>query len=239
MVPKKNFLSFLSPHIKQVAEIALILFLCFIASIFLSDFAFHNTSIAYAQEMGIVKSRAILHETASKSSGSLATLWSGDRVLLYSAEGGWYKVSYGNHTGYMMEEYIQPGSHSMIANSAAIASLGTAPGAMGIGDRGEDVSKLQQALKLLDYFTGPVDGEYSHETTAAVLHFQKDNGFVANGVADGDTVKALFGSAGGGNAVSANHPRPAAPAASSGDITVTASFSVSSVSVFADVPDPQ
>lgn len=59
-----------------------------------------------------------------------------------------------------------------------------------IGSRGQDVSKLQQALKDRGYQVA-VDGIYGTQTKEAVKQFQRDNGLVVDGIAGAKTLAAL------------------------------------------------
>jgi peptidoglycan hydrolase-like protein with peptidoglycan-binding domain len=48
--------------------------------------------------------------------------------------------------------------------------------ALGIGSKGPAVSKLQEDLRKLDYFSGVVDGDFGPGTEASVTRFQRDRG---------------------------------------------------------------
>lgn len=56
------------------------------------------------------------------------------------------------------------------------------------GSRGSEVTSLQNELKLLGYYNGPVTGYYGSLTEAAVKKFQKDLGITVDGIA-GDITK--------------------------------------------------
>jgi peptidoglycan hydrolase-like protein with peptidoglycan-binding domain len=75
----------------------------------------------------------------------------------------------------------------------SIEDIGTAPAASKEGDSGTKVKKLQQALKLLGYYSGDVDGDYGDKTIAAVKRFQKNRGMNQDGVAGSSTIRVLFG----------------------------------------------
>ena len=60
------------------------------------------------------------------------------------------------------------------------------------GDYGDDVKKLQNALKQLGYFSGECNGTYGDGTETAVYSFQLAVGVQANGVADGSTQMRLY-----------------------------------------------
>ena len=61
------------------------------------------------------------------------------------------------------------------------------------GDTGSSVSRLQQALKNLGYYTGTVDGHYGSGTVEAVKAFQRQNGLRVDGKAGEATQRALYG----------------------------------------------
>lgn len=58
------------------------------------------------------------------------------------------------------------------------------------GSRGQEVIKLQQALKDKGYNV-TVDGIYGAKTREAVIQFQKDNGLTADGIAGAKTLAKL------------------------------------------------
>lgn len=60
------------------------------------------------------------------------------------------------------------------------------------GDRDSAVSELQAVLKLLGYYNGAIDGEFSSETTAAVIRFQQAAGLTADGIVGAQTWNRLF-----------------------------------------------
>lgn len=60
------------------------------------------------------------------------------------------------------------------------------------GSKGDDVKKLQQRLKDLNYLSGGVDGDYGNGTASAVSAFQKEAGLSETGIADEATQKALY-----------------------------------------------
>ena len=82
-------------------------------------------------------------------------------------------------------EYLESFAQSY-TESAALAS----------GAQGEAVSRLQQALKSLGYFTGSCDGAFGEATGAAVCRFQLANGLNETGVADGAVFLRLYGGEG-------------------------------------------
>ena len=61
-----------------------------------------------------------------------------------------------------------------------------------VGDRGEDVRKMQSRLAELGYLTGQVDGIYGQNTRRAVAQFQENNDLKADGVAGPLTLALLY-----------------------------------------------
>lgn len=60
------------------------------------------------------------------------------------------------------------------------------------GNRGNEVSKLQQGLKNYGYYYSSVDGIYGKLTENAVINFQKYNGLVIDGIAGAQTQSILY-----------------------------------------------
>jgi peptidoglycan hydrolase-like protein with peptidoglycan-binding domain len=69
--------------------------------------------------------------------------------------------------------------------SSALAELQT-------GDRGTEVTALQQRLRQLGYFDGRITGNFDPATTAAVIRFQKAKGLSQDGIVGEQTQDALF-----------------------------------------------
>lgn len=60
------------------------------------------------------------------------------------------------------------------------------------GDRGEDVRRMQEALKALGYYNGAIDGDFGGGTEEAVRLFQRQNGLDVDGIAAKMTFSALY-----------------------------------------------
>ncbi len=60
------------------------------------------------------------------------------------------------------------------------------------GLEGKDVSRLQTRLSELGYYWGKISGNYLDGTTAAVGHFQEDNGLNKTGNADVKTLEKIY-----------------------------------------------
>ena len=61
------------------------------------------------------------------------------------------------------------------------------------GDRGSDVTAVQQRLQELGYFNGPLTGYFGSTTQEAVIRFQQAYNIVPDGVVGSETRVALFG----------------------------------------------
>lgn len=172
-------------HLKQFVLLTLVL------SIFLSCIVIPEG--AYAKQTGVTNAKVVLRKSASKESAALQTLPKGEEVTILGTKGSWYKVNYGRFTGYVMKKYVKASSGSSTSVREQIEDLGSAPGAMRIGDETSDVKKLQQALEILGFYDGKIDGIYGDGTAAAVKAYQKKNGLDADGIAGPGTVKSIFG----------------------------------------------
>lgn len=60
------------------------------------------------------------------------------------------------------------------------------------GSRGKEVESIQEKLKDLDYYQGPIDGIFGGGTESAVKRFQKTKGLAVDGKVGPRTWKALF-----------------------------------------------
>ncbi len=60
------------------------------------------------------------------------------------------------------------------------------------GTRGQEVTELQAVLKLMGFYTGPVDGIYSEGTVRAVSAFQQAAGLTPDGIVGEGTWNRLF-----------------------------------------------
>lgn len=150
-------------------------------------------NVSSAQSTGKTNAKVVLRKDAKKDSKALQTLPAGEKVTILQTSGSWYKVRYGSFTGYVMKKYVEKDSEATGA-SQKIKDLGNAPGIMRVGDENTDVRKLQQALKILGYYDGAIDGKYGKGTKSAVESFQKDENLEADGYAGELTVKRIFGS---------------------------------------------
>ncbi|MCI5955815.1 MAG: peptidoglycan-binding protein [Clostridiales bacterium] len=170
------------------------------ASILLTCFAI--APAAFAENQGTTNAKVVLRKSASKEARALQTVPKGEEVTILSTSGSWYKVRYGNFTGYMMQQYVDRANSSASSSGSSstaaerIKALGNAPGMMRVGDENSDVKKLQQALNILGYYDGKIDGVYGSGTTAAVEAYQRAHKLEPDGYAGTETVTSIFGTCG-------------------------------------------
>ena len=81
--------------------------------------------------------------------------------------------------------------------------MNSALGAVAWGDRGADVTKIQQRLRQYGYMDAPADGIFGQATYDAVVWFQRKNGLKADGVVGPATAAALGITLSGSGAASA------------------------------------
>lgn len=192
---------------------------------------------------GVTTAKVVLRKEASKNAKALQTLPKGDEVTILSQSGDWYKVNYGKYTGYVMKKYVRAngsvptsssGSSTASDSSSAkqkIKALGSAPGIMRVGDENSDVKKLQQALQILGYYSGKIDGKYGKGTTAAVQAYQKAHKLTADGSAGELTIKSIFGSVSSKSLTT----QPAPGSSSSGSSSSSSSSKYKTVSSISEI----
>lgn len=62
-----------------------------------------------------------------------------------------------------------------------------------LGSRGSEVRQIQEKLRGLGLYRGPLDGDFGGGTQSAVMRFQRARGLEADGTVDGPTWTALCG----------------------------------------------
>lgn len=177
---------------------------------------------AAASWTGYVTSTGLyIREKASSSSKALKCPKYGAALTILEETGSWYYVKYGVVYGYVAKKFVSSanpkatsvksssssssasssqvttGQTSSAISETTIAQLGNPPVAMSEGSRGNDVVKLQKALKILGYFSYTCDGIYGPKTTAAVKKYQKARGLTTDGIAGNGTIRTIFGSSAG------------------------------------------
>ena len=85
------------------------------------------------------------------------------------------------------------------AIALAFTLIGTASQsafALQIGNRGSEITTLQQNLTTAGFYKGPITGFYGELTQSAVRRFQQAKGLAVDGIAGSDTLSALNGTSG-------------------------------------------
>lgn len=130
----------------------------------------------------------------------------GTAVTVTGSSGNFYSVTCEGRSGYVMKKFVTLSSGSAKTASSAkanakeskyvtashISDLGSMPAATKKGSKGDDVEKLQQALKIKGYFSGEVDGVYGDGTVRSVKKYQAAVGLNQTGTADKTTLEVLF-----------------------------------------------
>lgn len=165
------------------------------------------------EKVGYVTSTGLyIRKSPSADAEVLRCAANGEKLTILKEEGSWYYVKYNYAvSGYVAKKYVSlektsSSSSSSSSSSASsstgsasqslpskVADLGDAPSTSRVGDRGADVKKLQQALKILGHYTGSCDGIFGENTENAVKKFQKSRGLSQDGIAGKVTIELLFG----------------------------------------------
>lgn len=93
-----------------------------------------------------------------------------------------------------LKTYIHPktwGRWLSVAVFLSILSFTGAAKALERGDRGVEVTRIQNILIAEGYYNGPVTGYYDLLTEEAIKAFQQDRGFSPTGIVGLDTLEAL------------------------------------------------
>ena len=80
---------------------------------------------------------------------------------------------------------------ALAAILAVMMAMANAQAAVAWGDKGQDVTKIQQRLRQYGYMDAPADGIFGQATYDAVIWFQRRNGLKADGVVGPATAAAL------------------------------------------------
>lgn len=167
-----------------------------------------NVSAEALAMTGKVNADKVFFRTkANTESDYFSKLNKDTKVALLGEAGEFYQVRFDSKTGYIMKKYltvsgsvqkklqesIKPKSTSKYADINSIKALGEPPKMVRMGDRSEDVEKLQRALQLKKCYTGIVDGAFGKMTREALERYQKQNKLKITGACDYDTTMKLFG----------------------------------------------
>lgn len=86
---------------------------------------------------------------------------------------------------------VTPMPEAIATSTSTVAQAPTRP-TLRLGSTGNAVSEVQAILLLLDYFEGPVDGQFRMDTESAVQAFQADVGLSDDGIVGPATWEKLL-----------------------------------------------
>ncbi|MBM2293857.1 TIGR02594 family protein [Sulfitobacter pseudonitzschiae] len=117
--------------------------------------------------------------------------WQGHVAFLVRFESDRVIVRGGNQ-GNKVSDASYPLSR-MLGLRRAIGSgdVSTSRPLLKVGSRGVFVMDLQEQLRMLNYHSGALDGQFGSRTRESVAAFQADNGLMADGIVGAKTWKAL------------------------------------------------
>lgn len=145
--------------------------------------------------VGYTKKRVELRSDSSLTSSLVMEIPSNSSIAITDEHGDFYTAIYEGKSGYVLKSDISTDSNPNLAEPTAApasekASLSYVN--LKLGDKGESVAALQNALIELGFLKGKADGKYGNATKKAVLAFQKANKLPENGEADVETQAFLF-----------------------------------------------
>ena len=111
------------------------------------------------------------------TSKASAQLDIGKEVDVYAYSKNWAYIGIGTTRGFIAVKYLSNAQYT----------------ALGSGDSGENVLKLQNTLVELGYYDGIPDGTYGNLSSTAVRRFQSALGISETGTADVATLRVLYG----------------------------------------------
>lgn len=169
--------------------------------------SFNNAALAETLTGKTNADKVFFRTKANTDCDYISKLDKGTKVALLDEAGGFYKVRFDSKTGFIMKKFLtvsdtaqkklskiaQPKSTSKFANISSIKALGDPPKMSRVGDKGEDVEKLQSALKIKKYYSGNIDGSFGKLTQDAMKNFQKKNNLDVSGEGDFNSILKLFG----------------------------------------------
>ena len=121
-------------------------------------------------------------------SEAVAQLVAGRGVQVIDYEQGWYKIVTEGQTGYVRKDYIMVSSAFTGEISVRVLKKGMS---------GEQIKKMQNALKSRNYFIGEATGDFGSATEKALKDFQKAAKLAADGIAGESTLAMLYDTSNG------------------------------------------
>jgi peptidoglycan hydrolase-like protein with peptidoglycan-binding domain len=91
---------------------------------------------------------------------------------------------------------VGPQTQRLLQSQCQTRNPGGVSGDLRVGNRGQAVTQLQQNLRRLGFFNGPITGYFGSETQQAVARFQQSSGIRADGIVGSRTRQAILVSLG-------------------------------------------
>jgi hypothetical protein len=124
-----------------------------------------------------------LNVRSSPGGSIVGSLRNGSYITLSGrTSGSWVQLSNGNWV-----------ASSLISRSGSGGGGGNPSGTLQQGSSGQAVNNLQNRLRSLGFYNGPITGYYGDLTVVAVRRFQSSRGIQVNGIAGPQTQAALYG----------------------------------------------
>ncbi len=131
-----------------------------------------------------------LHVRSSPGGRVIGSLPNGSQISLTGRNvNGWLQLANGN---YVSSLWVRRGSSN---NSGGTTT--PSKGILKVGDRGSEVTRLQNSLKNRNFYNGPITGYYGDLTEVAVRKFQTSKGLRVDGIAGPQTLSTLAGNSSG------------------------------------------
>ena len=111
---------------------------------------------ASASSCRVTADKLYLRASATSASAALLSLREGTVLQITGKSGQWYKVAYGNYTGYVYSTYVE-----LIED-----------GTLAKGSKGDAVKQLQKRLKERGYYSSSCDGNFGNVTVDALKAFE-------------------------------------------------------------------
>lgn len=178
--------------------VSVVLAMVFIASVF----APITGAVAQTTKGRVTVHSLVLREQPSTSSGGIRNMPQDTIIEILGTSGDWYKVRYGNFTGYAKAEYITTknvtgelsnpdGSTNQSAQSDGENTAEPASNtSFRQGDKGDNIKQMQNMLVTLGYLDS-ADGDFGPKTTYAVKKFQSDKKLTTDGIVGAETLEEM------------------------------------------------